>query len=86
MELCNYGLAMCRAWTAMGYRDGLAEFFVQTYREYAARGDLAVAPPWMGDERVHASHRSNLLRKEPVFYGQYGWSEPSSLPYFWPVS
>ena len=42
-------------------------------------------PPWFGDERVHASHRSNLLRKDPEFYGQYGWKEPSDLPYFWPV-
>ena len=42
-------------------------------------------PPWFGDERVHASHRSNLLRKDSEFYGQYGWKESSDLPYFWPV-
>ena len=42
------------------------------------------APPWIGDETFHASHRSNLLRKYPDWYGQFGWTEPSTLPYIWP--
>lgn len=45
-----------------------------------------VYPPWIGDERVHASHRSNLLRKDPVWYGQFQWKEPNDIPYFWPVN
>ena len=43
-------------------------------------------PPWIGDEKFHASHRSNLLRKDPEWYGQFGWKEPSDLPYIWPVN
>lgn len=42
-------------------------------------------PPWLGDADFHASHRSNLLRKAPDYYGQFGWSEPNDLPYVWPV-
>lgn len=42
-------------------------------------------PPWLGDPAFHASHRSNLLRKDPVWYGQYGWTEPDDLEYVWPV-
>ena len=34
---------------------------------------------------MHASHRSNLLRKEPAHYTQFGWTEPPDLPYVWPV-
>lgn len=45
-------------------------------------GDL---PSWFGDDRVHASHRSNLLRKNPVHYGTFGWTEGPDLPYHWPV-
>lgn len=41
-------------------------------------------PPWVGDEDFHASHRSNLLRKDPEFYGVYGWKEPDNLEYIWP--
>ena len=43
------------------------------------------APLWIGDSSFHASHRSNLLRKDPKWYGQFGWSEPPDLPYVWPT-
>ena len=45
---------------------------------------VIVMPPWLGDEQFHASHRSNLLRKDPAWYGQFGWTEPDDLPYIWP--
>lgn len=41
-------------------------------------------PLWLGNSEFHASHRSNLLRKDPVWYGQFGWTEPNDLPYIWP--
>lgn len=41
-------------------------------------------PPWLGNENLHSSHRSNLLRKDPVWYGKFGWTEPNNLPYYWP--
>lgn len=46
--------------------------------------ELSDMPAWFGDDRVHASHRSNLIRKDPVHYGSLGWSEDASLPYHWP--
>lgn len=42
-------------------------------------------PPWLGDDLFHKSHRSALLRKDPVWYGQFGWTEPNDLPYVWPM-
>lgn len=42
-------------------------------------------PPWIGDPAFHASHRSNLLRKDPLWYSQFGWTEPEDLPYIWPL-
>lgn len=44
-----------------------------------------VVPIWLGRQDFHASHRSNLLRKDPLWYGQFGWTEPNNLPYVWPV-
>jgi hypothetical protein len=41
-------------------------------------------PSWLGDNAFHASHRSNLLRKDRAHYGQFGWSESDNLPYLWP--
>ncbi|KAG6547254.1 hypothetical protein Mapa_011190 [Marchantia paleacea] len=82
-----------------GYTDALANYYNICLAEWERRGcrnillqpieisaDTApILPPWFGDDAVHASHRSNLLRKEPEHYGQFGWSEPDSLPYIWPV-
>lgn len=42
-------------------------------------------PPWLGNEAIHASHRSNLIRKFPAHYRALGWTEPDDLPYVWPV-
>ena len=44
----------------------------------------AVEPEWLGREDFHASHRSNLLRKEFEYYSQFEWTEPIDLPYVWP--
>lgn len=49
-------------------------------------------PPWLGDERLHSSHRAALLYKSPEWYGQFGWTETPTGPdesgrwqYWWPV-
>lgn len=43
-------------------------------------------PKWLGNDDFHASHRSNLLRKDPVWYGQFGWTESNDRPYIWPTN
>lgn len=48
--------------------------------------ESVVMPPWMGDADLHASHRSNLLRKDPIHYGEFLWEEGPDLPYIWPVA
>jgi hypothetical protein len=82
--LGEYGLAMCQEWIRRGYRDTCTakiRTLMQDYFWHERRG----IPDWIGDEDFHASHRSNLLRKDPLYYGQFGWMEPSDLPYVWPV-
>jgi hypothetical protein len=44
-----------------------------------------IMPHWLGDAQFHRAHRSNLLRKNHVFYSKYGWTEPDDLPYIWPI-
>ena len=56
-------------------------YFQNEIDNYPDTGD----PPWLGDNAIHASHRSNLIRKDPEYYGKYGWSEDQSLAYVWPV-
>ena len=75
------------------YTDALCEYHNCMIIEWRRRGyvntmpliDLApsiVYPPWLTDDFIRA-HRSNLLRKDPVYYGQFGWDVPSDLPYIW---
>lgn len=40
-------------------------------------------PFWFGNEKFHASHRSNLLRKDFTYYSKFGWTEENNLPYIW---
>lgn len=43
-------------------------------------------PPWHHDPRLILSHRGNLLRKDPGYYGQFGWRDADpEAPYWWPV-
>ncbi len=46
---------------------------------------VMIEPPWLGDPDFHRAHQSNLLRKDPVWYGQFNWDVPDDLPYIWPV-
>lgn len=78
-QLCNYGLAICTEWRMRGYRDQMHERFNDAIRDLP----YSALPPWIGDDAFHAAHRSNLLRKDPVWYAQFGWTETPDLPYVW---
>ena len=80
--LIVYTLAVCDEWDRRGHADSVREKLAVHFRE---DGGQVLLPDWLGHDALHASHRSNLLRKDPEFYGRYGWTDPSDLPYFWPV-
>jgi len=63
-------------WIDRGYNN--------TMQLYEINYDILSMPEWLGDPRIHASHRGNLLRKDPEYYGQFGWTEQPSNGYFWP--
>ncbi len=87
--LVRYGLDSVAAWRERGYPDStagqIAEFAPDavdlTQDDLAAQGRL---PGWLGDERLHRSHRSKLLAKDPLHYGRYFTDVPADLDYFWP--
>lgn len=86
--LAMYGLAICKEWIERGFQDScagqIAEFVHEdTYRAYVQ--GVITLPPWIGDPDFHRSHRSNLLRKDPKWYGQFEWLDPDDLDYFWPT-
>ena len=80
--LIEYGIAICKEWRARGYKDTCLEK-ISAYREHF-KGATKL-PHWLGNEKLHLSHRSNLLRKNSEYYREHFPSDPSDLPYIWPV-
>lgn len=91
--LGRYGFTCCAVWTELGFGDtcaltiatdlrtaGIAS--VRTQGELAAAGAL---PSWLGDQELHLSHRSALVRKDPDHYRPLFPDVPDDLPYVWPV-
>lgn len=81
--LAVYGAAVCEEWIRRGYKDSLMPRMIEIIETGPRRWRID-APAWFGEPAFHASHRSNLLRKDPVFYGTQGWSEAPDLAYVWP--
>jgi hypothetical protein len=84
--LADYSLAVCAEWKfARGYRDTLHKQFYRLWTRLGMARDWP-APSWLGMPELHASHRSNLLRKNAAHYGCFGWLEHDGLEYVWPVN
>lgn len=76
--LVYYAETVCYEWINRGFKDTVLHKLPIPMLRFKY-------PPFIHNEQFHASHRSNLLRKDPVWYGQFGWTELHDLPYVWPV-
>lgn len=65
-------------WVRRGYKNTMKPYL-------DVHGKDIQMPPWFGNEKFHASHRSNLLRKFPAHYEKFEWEESDRLPYIWPT-
>lgn len=91
--LAAYGAAICGEWVRRGHADTCeakigADAAVAGVQRVRGQGELAAAgalPPWLGDEALHRSHRSNLVRKDPAHYGPRFGDVPDDLAYVWPT-
>lgn len=78
--LCAYTYIMCQEWMRRGYSDSVADKILAIVEP-----DYNDLPSWWGDARVHISHRANLVRKFPEYYGELWVDVDPSMPYYWPV-
>jgi hypothetical protein len=98
LSLIIYGWHMCQEWIDRGFKTKLADEFHNIMLEHKA--ETLVHPKWLGDQRVHSSHRQSLLSKKYEWYCQFGWPETQTVldwyndnnwselapyEYFWPV-
>ena len=86
-----------------GYEDALKQYVNVMIAEWKKRGynntmkfyDVPLdykLPSWIGNDKIHKSHRINLLRKDIEFYSnkfpeesKLSTFEIESYPYYWPV-
>ena len=73
--LIAYSNEMIQEWINRGYNNTMEILPTKSFQ----------MPPWFGNEEFHASHRSNLLRKDFDHYSQFGWTEKDNKPYVWPI-
>ena len=86
--LANYGGVICQEWIYRGYKDTCLDKIYNVFYNntiYEERLSKFLKPAWCGDTRIHISHQSNLLRKDPTYYGAQFTDVPNDIPYFWPV-
>jgi hypothetical protein len=83
--LTKYTLVMADEWIAQGRPDSVRDQVLPFAPEVDAVGqDELELPRWIGDDELHRSHQSNLIRKDPAFYGPLFPGVPPDLPYIWP--
>ena len=92
--LARYVLEICAEWTRRGFADTVAEqvraevaehLGIRRIRTQAALARAGRLPPWLGEERFHRGHQSNLLRKLPDHYRPLlPAGVPDDLEYDWP--
>ena len=86
--LFQYQVATVKEWLARGFQDTCLQKTAKVFGVTRENIELKISgpmPPWLGDFKLHQSHRSNLVRKDFAHYGQFGWPEDGNLPYVWPV-
>jgi len=90
----------------IGYEDALAKYHNACINEWVNRGFVnnmsyiptkknryIDMPSWLGYDKVHRSHRDNLLRKDYDYYSKLfpvnkgkDYYLNNNTPYFWPTS
>lgn len=86
--LARYGIVVCQEWINRGYKDTMLPRIEKFESSF-------VVPWWIGDDRLHSSHRAALLQKARSaksanvkminWYNQWLWQENPELNYWWPV-
>jgi len=79
--LVSYGLTICLEWKARGYKDTCYE----KISNFADTTKPLSYPKWIGDNELHLSHKSNLIRKQPDHYKALWPDVPDNIEYKWPV-
>lgn len=85
--LVSYGLSCVATWRALGHADSTAHQIAEFAPQALSQPDLrrrGLLPSWLGDDRLHESHRSRLIAKDAGYYRPLFPDTPADLDYYWP--
>lgn len=87
VHLYDYLSQICYEWTIVrGYQDSILSKSLELLEWCCNSSDKDVLPFWLGNNKLHLSHQSNLIRKKPDYYRPiFGYDIPDDLRYFWPT-
>ncbi len=78
--LGGYGLTICDEWIGRGYHDSCREKIIERSKKFSYS---ACRPRPVFGAAFHRAHQSNLIRKDPAYYGPLFPGVPDDLPYIW---
>lgn len=74
LALMMYGDCMLRELHRRGHNPKRPLMLTSEFHHVPFLPDYA-PPEWLGDFRFHSQQRGILLRKNPEWYGQWGWTD-----------
>ena len=82
-SLAEYTNVMITEWVARGYKNTME--LIECCSEWKGYKDCNhKKPEWVYNAALHRSHKSNLLRKDYLYYSKYyDTNIPIDLPYIW---
>lgn len=86
-SLCRYTDAVVVEMRRRGYYEELRSPLEDSKLWQIPEGWLEsdeILPSWVGQERLHASHRATLLSEDRAWYAQMAWMEPARRETFTP--
>jgi len=85
ITLLRYQEAFYHEWHVMrGFNHVSMERTYDLFDTYSSMvGRWEYTPPWLGQEDLHYGMQSNLIRKDPEYYGPIFPGVPDDLPYVW---
>lgn len=85
--LLSYQKAICDEWAIdRGFTDTCLDKTIDLFNQLPDDKRLPNIVPWIGLKRFHSRHRANLLRKDPIHYGRFGWKETPLEGYWYPLN
>ena len=74
LALSEYYNVILNEWISRGYKNSMP---------YISLNNVKINyPPWLGNIDFHDSHKSNLLRKDKLYYSKY-WNISDNKEYVW---